>query len=106
LLPDQLDEWQHFYNWNRPHARVCAAASRKQLVWTVTWHMREETFALALARLVEAQDKTPLAAVFGTGTTSSSDGQHFFLGGPSEASGTVNPAPRPRDRHHPIHPRQ
>jgi TnpA family transposase len=72
-------------------ARVCAAASRKQLVWTATWHMREETFALALARLVEAQDKTPLAAVFGTGTTSSSDGQHFFLGGPGEASGTVNP---------------
>jgi hypothetical protein len=29
--------------------------------------MREETFALALARLVEAQDKAPLAAVFGTG---------------------------------------
>ena len=72
-------------------ARVCAAASRKQLVWTATWHMREETFALALARLVEAQDKTPLAAVFGTGTASSSDGQHFFLGGPGEASGTVNP---------------
>jgi TnpA family transposase len=71
-------------------ARVCTAASRKQLVWTATWHMREETFALALARLVEAQDKTPLAAVFGTGTTSSSDGQHFFLGGPGEASGTVN----------------
>jgi TnpA family transposase len=72
-------------------ARVCAAASRKQLVWTATWHMREETFALALARLVEAQDKAPLAGVFGTGATSSSDGQHFFLGGPGEASGTVNP---------------
>lgn len=72
-------------------ARVCAAASRKQLVWTATWHMREETFALALARLVEAQGKAPLAAVFGTGTTSSSDGQHFFLGGPGEAGGTVNP---------------
>jgi TnpA family transposase len=53
--------------------------------------MREETFTLALARLVEAQDKAPLAAVFGTGATSSSDGQHFFLGGPGETSGTVNP---------------
>jgi TnpA family transposase len=38
----------------------------------------------------------PLAAVFGTGIASSSDGQHFFLGGPGEASGTVNP-PRGRE---------
>jgi TnpA family transposase len=72
-------------------ARVCAAASRKQLIWTATWHVREETLALALERLVEAQGAAPLAGSFGLGTASSSDGQHFFLGGPGEAAGTVNP---------------
>ena len=72
-------------------ARVCAAVSRKQLIWIATWHMREETFALALARLVEAQGEVPLASAFGRGTTSSSDGQHFFLGGPGASAGTVNP---------------
>ena len=63
----------------------------KQLIWIATWHMREETFALALERLVEAQGEAPLANAFGRGTSSSSDGQHFFLGGPGEAAGTVNP---------------
>jgi TnpA family transposase len=72
-------------------ARVCAAVSRKQLIWTATWHLREETLALALARLVEAQGAAPLAGTFGDGTTASSDGQHFFLGGPGAAAGSVNP---------------
>ena len=72
-------------------AEACAAASYKQLAWTAVWHIREETYGQALARIVDAQQSQPLAAVFGAGRASSSDGQHFPLGGPAEVIGAVNP---------------
>ena len=72
-------------------ADACKVASYKQLVWTAGWHLREETYGRALARIVEAQQAQPLAASFGVGTTSSSDGQNFPLGGRGEATGAVNP---------------
>jgi TnpA family transposase len=71
-------------------AQVCPGMTRRQLVWTATWHLREENFAAALDRLVALQQKAPLAEVFGGGAMSSSDGQHFYLGGPGEAVGAVN----------------
>jgi len=72
-------------------AEACAAASYKQLAWTAVWHIREETYRQALARIVDAQQSQPLAAVFGAGRASSSDGQHFPLGGSAEVIGAVNP---------------
>lgn len=72
-------------------AEACAVATYKQLAWTVSWHIREETYQRALARIVDAQQSQPLAAVFGAGRASSSDGQHFPLGGPAEVIGAVNP---------------
>lgn len=48
-----------------------------QLAWTADWHIREETYALALRRLVNQQQRERFAAVFGSGTASSSDGQFF-----------------------------
>jgi TnpA family transposase len=72
-------------------AEACAVASYKQLAWTAGWHIRAETYQLALARIVDAQQSQPLAAVFGTGRASSSDGQHFPLGGSAEVIGAVNP---------------
>ena len=71
-------------------AQVCPGMTRRQLVWTTTWHLRKETFAVALDRLVELQQKTPLTEVFGGGTMSSSDGQNFYLGRPGEAVSSVN----------------
>ena len=71
-------------------AQICPGVTRRQLVWTATWHLREENFAAALDRLVELQQKAPLAEVFGGGTMSSSDGQHFYLSGPGEAVDAVN----------------
>src|ERR671913_207323 len=56
-------------------ADACAVASYRQLAWTVGWHLREETYRRALAVLVDAQQAQPLAAHFGRGTASSSDGQ-------------------------------
>ena len=62
-------------------AEACRIASLGQLAWTSDWHIREETYALALRRLVNQQQREPFAAIFGSGTASSSDGQFFQAGG-------------------------
>jgi TnpA family transposase len=72
-------------------AEACSIATYKQLVWTAGWYLREETYGRALARIVAAQQADPLAAAFGEASTSSSDGQHFPLGGRGESTGAVNP---------------
>src|SRR5438270_13322806 len=71
-------------------AEACSVASYRQLVWTAAWHLREETYRRALAILVNAQQRQPLAAFFGAADVSSSDGQHFPTAGPGEAVGAVN----------------
>ena len=71
-------------------AEACSVASYRQLAWTAGWHLREETYRQALAVLVAAQQRQPLAALFGTADVSSSDGQHFPTAGPGEAMGAVN----------------
>jgi TnpA family transposase len=62
-------------------AEACTVASLGQLAWTADWHIRDETYALALRRLINQQQREPLAALFGEGTASSSDGQFFRAGG-------------------------
>jgi TnpA family transposase len=71
-------------------AEACAIASYHRLAWTAGWHLREETYQNALAAIVNAQQRHPLAALFGAADVSSSDGQHFPTGGPGEAVGAVN----------------
>jgi TnpA family transposase len=71
-------------------AEACSVASYRQLAWTAAWHLREETYRQALAILVNAQQRQPLAALFGAADVSSSDGQHFPTAGPGEAVGAVN----------------
>jgi TnpA family transposase len=71
-------------------AEACSVASYRQLAWTAAWHLREETYRQALATLVNAQQRQPLAALFGAADVSSSDGQHFLTGGRGEAVGAVN----------------
>jgi len=61
-------------------AEACSIASLGQLAWTSDWHIRDETYALALQRLVDQQQREPLAAIFGGGSASSSDGQFFRAG--------------------------
>ena len=43
-------------------AEACTVASLSQLAWTADWHIRDETYALALRRLVDQQQREPLAA--------------------------------------------
>jgi TnpA family transposase len=71
-------------------AEACSLTSYRQLAWTAAWHLREETYRRALAILVNAQQRQPLAALFGAADVSSSDGQHFPTAGPGEAVGAVN----------------
>jgi TnpA family transposase len=71
-------------------AESCRGPTLRQLAWTHDWHVREECYAAALARLIEAHRALPLAAAWGDGTTSSSDGQFFRAGGRGEAVGDVN----------------
>ena len=71
-------------------AEACSVASLGQLAWTANWHIRDETYALALQRLVDQQQREPLAALFGDGLTSSSDGQFFRAGGFGRNASSLN----------------
>ena len=62
----------------------------RQLALVHDWHIREETYRAALARLIDAHRALPLAAVWGAGRTSSSDGQYFRAGGTGAALADVN----------------
>jgi hypothetical protein len=54
--------------------------SYAQLAWTHSWHMSDENYRGALATIINAHPALPLAAAWGAGTTSSSDGQYFRAG--------------------------
>src|SRR5271166_6568725 len=71
-------------------AEACSIASLGQLAWTADWHIRDETYSLALQRLVDQQQREPLAAIFGSGTASSSDGQFFQAAGLGRDAGRLN----------------
>ena len=71
-------------------AEACSIASLGQLAWTSDWHIREETYLLALRCLVNQQQREPFAAHFGSGTASSSDGQFFQAAGFGRDAGNLN----------------
>ena len=76
---------------HRRIAEACDLVSQRQLAWLAAWHLREETYGRALGVLVDAQHRLPLAARFGAGSSSSSDGQHFPLDRRAQATGAINP---------------
>ena len=61
-----------------------------QLNLVIDRYVRPETYAAALAAVVDAQHAQPFAAVWGPGSTSSSDGQFFPAGGRGEATSDYN----------------
>ena len=61
-----------------------------RLLWTAQWHVRDETYAAALAAIVDHHHAHPLASVWGPGDTSTSDGQFFRAGGRGEARADHN----------------
>jgi TnpA family transposase len=64
--------------------------SHARLIWAAEWHVRDETYAAALAAVVDAHHEHPMARAWGPGNTSSSDGQFFRAGGHGEARAEVN----------------
>lgn len=73
-------------------ARMAAASQgviRDQLVWTKDAYVREDSYRQALAILIDAQHRLPIASIWGDGTTSSSDGQ-FFRDGKRMGVGDIN----------------
>ena len=71
-------------------SETCRGASLRQLALVHDWHVSENGYAEALGRLIDAHRALPLSKVWGDGTKSSSDGQHFFAGGRGEAIADVN----------------
>ena len=71
-------------------AESCPGSSYHRLDTLRAWHVRDETYSKALAEFVNFQHGLPFAAHWGSGTTSSSDGQRFAVAGHGEHAGTVN----------------
>jgi TnpA family transposase len=71
-------------------AEACPGVTVSKLDTLRAWHIRDDTYAKGLAELVNTQHRLPFAAHWGAGTTSSSDGQHFKVGGRGEHTGQVN----------------
>ena len=71
-------------------AEACPGTTYAKLSWLQAWHVRDDTYSAALAKLVNAQSRQPFAAYWGDGTTSSSDGQNFKAGGRGQPGGQVN----------------
>ena len=67
-------------------AAASQGVSRDQLIWTQDAYIREDTYGAALSTVINAHHRLPIAAIWGDGTTSSSDGQ-FFRGGKRAATG-------------------
>lgn len=65
------------------HARMAEASeghTADRLDWIYDWYIRESNYAAALARIVNLQSQIPLVQSWGSGRTSSSDGQAFPIG--------------------------
>ena len=71
-------------------AESCPGTSPAKLSWLVAWHIRDDTYSKALAEIINYHHRVPFAAHWGEGTTSSSDGQRYRVGGRGEATGQVN----------------
>ena len=61
-------------------ANASSGVSHAQLSWAHAWYLRPETYADALARIIDAHHALPFARVWGSTGTTSSDGQFFPSG--------------------------
>ncbi|MCQ9148146.1 MULTISPECIES: Tn3 family transposase [Brucella/Ochrobactrum group] len=71
-------------------ARASEGISRDQLIWTKDAYIRDDTYAAALAMIIDAHHRLPIASIWGDGTASSSDGQFFRGGKRAKTGGDVN----------------
>ncbi len=71
-------------------AQASHGVTPDQLVWTQATYMRDDTYKAALAKIIDAHHALPIAAVWGQGTSSSSDGQFFRSGKRGGTAGDFN----------------
>ncbi|HEY8127357.1 MAG TPA: Tn3 family transposase [Hyphomicrobium sp.] len=71
-------------------AHASQGVTKAQLAWIHTWHLREETYRAALGAIINAHHAEPMAAIWGAGATSSSDGQFFRAGRRGAGFGDIN----------------
>ena len=61
-------------------AHASSGVSHAQLSWASAWYLRSETYADALARIIDAHHALPFSTVWGSASRTSSDGQFFASG--------------------------
>jgi len=71
-------------------AEACDGATYWKLAQVADWHIRDSAYRSATDLLIEAQERLPIAALWGDGSTSSSDGQYFAASGRARAAATAN----------------
>ncbi len=71
-------------------AEASHGVTRDQFFWTRDAYIRDETYKAAIGRIVDAQHALPIAATWGDGSTSASDGQFFRSGKRGDAAGEFN----------------
>lgn len=69
---------------------ACPGSTFNKLDTLRSWHVRDESYSKGLAELVNFQHRLPFATNWGSGKTSSSDGQNFKVGGHGGQTGQVN----------------
>lgn len=87
--PKAENHMQHLYasilaqgcNMSLSDMAQSSGLSYDRLRWTTRWYVREEALGAAVDDLVDFQNDQPLAARWGGGTLSSSDGQRFPVSG-------------------------
>ena len=71
-------------------ADASAGLSERQITWARLFHIRPETYKSALAAIINTHLAHPFARLWGSGSTSSSDGQFFRAAGRGAKRSDVN----------------
>jgi TnpA family transposase len=71
-------------------ADASRALSYHHLINVAQWHVSDDNYVAARAAIINAHHRHPMAALWGDGTTSSSDGQYFRTGGRAGPGGAIN----------------
>lgn len=64
--------------------------TKDRLTWHSDWYLRDECYTKMRAEIVNYHHRHPFSAHWGDGTTSSSDGQRFPVGGPRSHTAQIN----------------
>lgn len=75
----------------RKMSEASPGTSYAKLSWLQAWHIRDETYSSALAKIINTQSYHSFSSYWGEGKTSSSDGQRFATGSYAQRTGNINP---------------